>query len=233
MDNVSIRFKTLRVDENPGQLTCHDVVNIPGVYGVEIYNRIRREVEASNLLPWHKNHHLVVDYRSFKDCPTIKYVIQDVCKLFKIIPIVRRVNVFRGGERGHLSTSDYKPFHHDKGAFIPGLKQNITVVVSFGATREVGFKYKGTETIISNVVTSGSIYAFCRDVNCEFQHGLLPANDKVTDTVNDRISIVVWGYNQDLDITTSRVSSVNMRPNYAELGLAKRRRLPNSRHKNT
>ena len=48
----------------------------------------------------------------------------------------------------YVDSSDWKPFHHDSAAFNAqrARNQNITVGVSFGATRELAFLHAGNGT---------------------------------------------------------------------------------------
>lgn len=220
-------------------ITCHDVVNVPKIYDMSVYKKVVKELNDYNeenngklIIPWHKGNHLIANDRhkhgAWKsECPTITSLISDMCNAFNVTANATRVNVY--------SNTDNKPFHHDRSAFTPGLTQNFTIALSLGATREIGFKYAKYKkephkswtpfprslpsVIISNVCENGSIYAFARDVNCEFQHGVI-GNDTANETEPgpDRVSIIVWGTKYDMDISNSRVSSRSL-PTPFELGV--------------
>lgn len=240
-DPVSFRNGILRNT----LFTVHDIVQIPSVYDIETYTLVTNELENANdtgnlIVPWHKANHLVANDRHRggqwkEECPTIRKIIDEIATGFNITPNATRVNIYRSGESGHWGQSDSKPFHHDRSATTPGLAQNITVGVSLGSEREIAFKHtkrkRSTDdkwhnirsgTVISTVCSSGSIYAFARDVNCEFQHGVLPAHGQFgTSNDYDRISIIVWGTSYTMDVTDSRVSKRNI-PSHNELGVARR-----------
>lgn len=228
-------------------LTANDVINVPKVYDMSVFNDVVNELFTYNkshnnklLVPWHKGNHLVANDRHMggawkKSCPTVEALISDMCNAFNVTAAATRVNVYSADGRFH--TPDIKPFHHDRSAFTPGLSQNITISLSLGATREVAFKYTKFKAdperpwmfvnskrstvppvVLSNVCDNGSIYAFSRDVNCEFQHGLLPHNERLFKSDRDRVSIIVWGTRKDMDVSQSRVSHRAI-PSPYELGV--------------
>lgn len=204
--------------------TANDIITVPSAYDDQTHKNLLKEIYTCNeknkgklLIPWHKNTHLIANDRlkggRWKDeCPIFNSLIDDMCNSFNVTPNATRINIYKGGDE-----PDYKPFHHDRAAFTPGLSQNITIGLSFGATREIAFKhakYKKSveskwkffpkhvpQTIISFPCRNGSIYSFSRDVNCEFQHGVLWGTCK-----EDRISIIVWGTKYDLDVSQSKIS---------------------------
>jgi hypothetical protein len=221
------------------QFTVHDIIQIPAVYDMETYKSVVAELTVVNdnsngklIIPWHKKNHLVVNdkYRNgqWKDeCPAINKIIDDIASGFNITVNNTRVNIYRSGESGRWGHSDIKPFHHDD-----NITQNMTFGVSLGCEREIAFKQTKRKkcpdskwrnipsgTIISTVASPGSIYAFARDVNCEFQHGILPVHGSFGNSLPsfDRISIVVWGTSYTMDTRDSRVSHNNI-PSSIELG---------------
>lgn len=227
------------------KFTVHDVVHIPCVYNMETYMSLADELESINersrgklLIPWHKANHLIANDKykggSWKnECPTFQKIIDDITNGFNIAANATRVNIYRSGENGRWGQSESKPFHHDRAAKTPGLSQNITVGVSLGRDREVAFRHTKKKkspddpwyhirsgALISTTCRSGSIYAFARDVNCEFQHGVLPSRHEDHDDL-DRISIIVWGTHYTLDKKDSRVSHRNI-PTARELGIRER-----------
>jgi hypothetical protein len=230
------------------RLRTFDANDVPNVYGMKTFNDVTRELHDYNtannnklLVPWHKGSHLVANDKHRggawkKDCPTVEALINDMCNAFNVTAVSTRVNVYSLDGRHHVP--DIKPFHHDRSASTPGLSQNLTISLSLGATREIGFKYVKYKAepdrrwmfvtpkryvvppvVISNVCESGSIYAFARDVNCEWQHGVLASNDSIYLNNRDRVSIIVWGTRNDMDMTQSRISK-RMIPSPFELGIS-------------
>ena len=52
---------------------------------------------------------------------------------------------------------------------------------------------------------NGSMYAFGRDVNVEWRHGVVPLPQEQVQTRGGRISIIAWGWVEQVDIDQSRV----------------------------
>lgn len=224
--------------------TTNDIVHIPLVYDLETYAMVLEELEAANensngklLVPWHKANHLIANDKhrggAWKnECPTFQTIVDDIATGFNITPNATRINLYRSGEYGRWGHSETKPWHHDRSAKVPGLSQNITIGVSLGASREVAFKHTKRKAspddkwyniksgaVVSTVCDSGSIYAFSRDVNCEFQHAVLPSHGQFgSDNDNDRLSIIVWGTSPTMDVKDSRVSTRDI-PSARELGV--------------
>jgi hypothetical protein len=229
------------------RFTVHDVVHIPSVYNIETYMSLLNELETANinskgklLNPWHKANHLIANDKhrggAWKnECPTFQAIIDDISQGFNITANATRVNIYRSGENGRWGHSETKPWHHDRSAKTPGLSQNITVGVSLGCDRELAFKHAKKKkspddkwynirsgAVVSTVCNSGSIYAFSRDVNCEFQHAVLPVHGQFgANNDFDRVSIIVWGTSYTMDVADSRVSKSNI-PSSRELGVSDR-----------
>jgi hypothetical protein len=98
-----------------------------------------------------------------------------------------RLNVYE-------DTSQWKPFHHDAAALKAdkGNTQNFTVAVSFGATRDAAFEHAETKTTISIPQPDGCVYAFSKDTNIIWRHGIL--QELPIRVSACRISIIAWGY---------------------------------------
>merc|ERR1719401_2331598 len=80
--------------------------------------------------------------------------------------------------------ADWKPYHHDSAAFNPqrARNQNCTIGISFGASRELGFRHAKTGEYLYFPQTNGMLFFFGRDANIRQQHG------------KGRISIILWGW---------------------------------------
>ena len=199
-------------DLNPKQftipITSRDVVLCPTVFSDyapgEIYTRLINEmnkcgVPKDQLLKlWHGNdkiegtHLICDDKRRWKDrCPTFELVINRLKDYFRMNIQATRLNWY-------ADTSQWKPYHHDSAYVNPekAAVQNFTVAVSFGCTRMAAFEHATTKTTLSLPQPDGSIYAFCKDTNGIWRHGIL--QDKV---VRDegRISIIAWGWVNDME----------------------------------
>eukprot|EP00941_MAST-03F_sp_MAST-3F-sp1_P000592 g592.t1 len=152
--------------------------------------------EIGVLKRWHGDSHFIADskFKPDETHPIFNRIVKTLCDVFQVKPDATRINMF-------VSGADYKPFHHDAAAFKLELakRQNIAVVASFGATREISFSHAKTKTTVNIELPHGSVYSFGNAVNCAWRHGIpaqyrkgekMPSNFGVDST---RISVVVWG----------------------------------------
>lgn len=184
-------------------LTTRDVLLAPHVFNDfapgELYSKLVEELNSCGIPPekllkmWHGNDkiegtHLIADDKTrWKDtCPTFKLVIDRLRKFFDMDIQATRFNWYK-------DTSQWKPFHFDAAAVKPEKAdvQNFTVAVSFGATREAAFEHADTKTVVSLPQPDGWIYAFAKDTNIIWRHGIL--QDKVI-REEGRISVIAWGW---------------------------------------
>lgn len=123
-----------------------DVVIVPNFFCEEddwsLYYQLIEEMRGvqatgtkqSEWISWHEGAHLIT--KNPTDCPSFKAIQDKISAYFNITQksVGTRFNWYR-------DSSDWKPFHHDSAAFNPqrAQNQNITVGVSFGATRELAF----------------------------------------------------------------------------------------------
>ena len=82
--------------------------------------------------------------------------------------------------------------------------------------REVGFLHARNASVVSMPQPNGSCYAFGRDVNMEWKHGVLPVRPEARKQLEDatghdesgqavgRISIIAWGW-VDQTVAESRI----------------------------
>ena len=117
----------------------------------------------------------------------------------------------------YRDASDWKPFHHDSAAFNRqrAKTQDITVGISFGASRELAFLHaEAAETKRAREAAgipkdaqciappmrvyfpqeNGMAFSFGRDVNIRWKHGINALTpEEQNDDGRGRISIVLWG----------------------------------------
>ena len=158
-------------------------------------------------IPWHEGAHLIV--KDPTSSPTFQKIIDKLCTYFSIRrqSIGTRFNWYR-------DSSDWKPFHHDSAAFNPqrAKNQNITVGVSFGATRELAFVRAYEKESIDDMQheefqshhgnrkkvriyfpqTNNGVFSFGRDANILWKHGVNALAPEDQDG-KGRISIILWG----------------------------------------
>ena len=179
-------------------LTSRDVVLVPNLFAdfapLELYDRLKYEIMTCGvpsdqlLKPWHGGTHLIADdHTSWKNnAPTFKMILDRIRSFFDMDIKATRFNLYE-------DTSQWKAFHHDAAALKPekARVQNFTVAVSFGATRDAAFEEVTSKKIISMPQPDGTIYAFAKDTNILWKHGILQEKDI---RYEGRISVIAWGY---------------------------------------
>lgn len=184
-------------------ITSKDLVLAPNVFSdyqpYEIYDKLLYEInncgipEEDLFKMWHGNdkidgtHLIVDDHLHWKDkCPTFRLVLERIAQYFKMNIKSTRFNYYK-------DTFQWKPFHHDAAAINPqkAKNQNFTVAVSFGVTRDAALEHAKTRTVISSPQPDGCIYAFSKDTNVIWRHGILQEQNPQE---LGRISIIAWGW---------------------------------------
>ena len=207
-------------------IEVRDVILIPNLFcddkDMSIYKKLLSEIISTGLTDvfklWHGDTHLIADDNAFniapngehikwkEMCPTFNMIVEKMAKYFKMEVKATRFNLYQDG-------NDFKPKHFDAAAVDPqkARTQNLTVAVSFGITRDVEFEHAKTRTTIRIPLPNGYTYAFARDTNILFRHGIPPLpcalrdkmasqpKEQVNNAIkgdtksNGRISIVAWG----------------------------------------
>ena len=137
---------------------------------------------------WHGDTHWIADdHRKWKSmCPTFTIVVDKLQHYFRMDVKATRLNWYR-------DTSEWKPFHHDAAAVDEkkAKTQNMTIGISFGATRDVTFEHATTKTTVTIPLSNGITYGFGSQVNLNWRHGI-PQEKEVKN--EGRISIILWGW---------------------------------------
>ena len=178
------------------------------------------EQKGGLFVSWHGDSHLIADDkrkggRWKEESPAFRAVIKEMERYFPGFHIqATRFNWYR-------DDSEWKPYHHDAAAIKPRFAkiQNITVAASFGATRDASFQHaRHTDVTLDLSLPNGSMYAFSRETNKIWKHGITAAkkpennggrkgnakpgcrrevegDDKTEDGGRlGRISIIAWGW---------------------------------------
>ncbi len=139
---------------------------------------------------WHGDTHLIADDKIHwkEDVPTFQNIIVAIEKYFNFNTMSTRFNLYQNSD-------DWKPFHHDAAAIKPHIaeKQNTTIAISFGATRETAFQFNDNKCVVSFPLEDNSVYLFGKDVNIQWKHGI-PQIPKDKFSEEKRISIILWGW---------------------------------------
>ena len=173
------------------------------------YEALLSELNASGVqslfVEWHGDSHVIADDKKAggkwkQNSPTFQKVVAQIRNYFDMDIKATRFNWYRNAD-------DWKPFHHDAAALKPNFArmQNCTVAASFGDEREIGFQHAKNKTMVSLPQPNGSMYAFGRDVNIEWRHGVMPVPIEDGTTRGGRISIVCWGWVDQVDVDRSRI----------------------------
>jgi hypothetical protein len=185
----------LGTDKLTTEIASRDVLIVPNLFPEkDLYDKLVHEIESCGvpqedlLKPWHGDNHLIVDDHKpwKKNAPTFAMVVQRIRDFFSMDIKATRLNWYK-------DTSNWKPFHHDASAVKEekAKTQNFTVAVSFGATRDAAFEEVKSKTVVSMPQPNGTIYAFAKDTNVLWKHGIL----KEPETREEgRISIICWGW---------------------------------------
>ncbi len=162
----------------------------------EMFDKLMTEIQkCSEKNPelwklWHGDTHFIADDKIEwkQDVPSFQEIIDNIEKFFNFKTISTRFNLYENSDH-------WKPFHHDAAAIKPHIaeKQNTTIAISFGATRETAFQFNDNKCVVSFPLKDNSVYVFGKDVNINWKHGIpqLP-KDKFSD--EKRISIILWGW---------------------------------------
>jgi len=180
-------------------LTNRDVVIATNVFPSGTSRKVTNEVQfyrnnhPDDFKRWHENTHFIADdgMQWKRHCPEFNKAIGMVADYFGMQIKATRLNIYDNG-------MDWKPFHHDAAAIKPekALTQNFTVGISFGATRSIAFQYGPVRTtttnqpVVSIPLHDGMCYAFSKDTNCIWKHGI-PQEPQQT---GERISLIIWGF---------------------------------------
>ena len=190
-DNTNTEFTTRDVILMPADLFCEES-------DLTIYNSLLEEMKN---IPdndklwklWHGDtHHIADDHLNWKkDCPTFNKVLDTIQNHFNMDIKATRFNWYK-------NPSEWKPFHFDAAAVDPkkSKTQNFTVGISFGAERDISFQVASNQkeherAVVSFPLKNGQGYAFCRDLNTLWRHGV--PQTKIQQECG-RISIIAWGW---------------------------------------
>jgi len=140
-------------------------------------------IQNQNIINWSKHYKI--------ENPTISKTFNNIIdclqKYFKIKVLATRINYY--------TYDNYKPLHHDAHSFSNGDKENITIGLSLGDSRNLIFKHVESSSIFSFPQNNGDVFYFDYLTNKKFQHGISKNTSKNTSNLNSkgRISIILWG----------------------------------------
>lgn len=142
-----------------------------------LFNKIKEEINDQEPVNWSK--HLKYENPEFSQ--TFKEIVDKMAIYFGVKVLQTRLNYYHDG-------TDWKPLHHDSHAY-GDKEENFTMGASFGASRELLFLHKESESKFTFPQNNGDVFAFNKEVNQKFMHGV----PKKTGKIGDRLSIIAWG----------------------------------------
>jgi hypothetical protein len=180
--------------DDTNSLSERDVFLCPNIFtNNDYYNTLLQEIKnigKNDILKlWHGDtHYIVDDHINWKQlCPKFTEIINILKEYFGIDVKATRFNLYE-------NSNHFKPYHFDAAAFDEEKAkiQNITIGVSFGATRDIAFESIKDKTVVSIPLLNCTAYAFAKDININWKHGVPQVHpDKAFN--KGRISIIAWG----------------------------------------
>ena len=145
-----------------------------------IFNNILGELtreEELKFVNWSK--HYKIENPRFSD--TFNKIIEQISKIFDVTVCETRLNYYK-------DRNDWKPLHHDSHAYGNNIREDFTIGISFGASRELLFVHEKSGNGFKFPQGNGDVFAFDHNVNKDFLHGVT----KSIKEVGPRISLVAW-----------------------------------------
>lgn len=144
-----------------------------------IFDKLKKDLDSNGkMISWSK--HFKHEDPSFSE--TFNDIINKMADYFKVKVLVTRLNYYPNGD-------SWKPMHKDKNAHSNDCEEDFTMGASFGASRILEFKHDSSEKTFKFPQNNGDIFAFSKDINMNFIHGV----PKASDLVGPRFSVIAWG----------------------------------------
>ena len=184
--------KVMLNKNDTNNISERDVFLCPNIFTGSYYDVLLNEIKEIGkddiFKLWHGDtHYIVDDHINWKKlCPKFMETINIVKEYFGIEVKATRFNFYE-------NSNHFKPYHFDAAAFDEQKAkfQNITIGISFGATREIAFEHAVSKNTVSFPLVNGMVYGFSKQVNIDWRHGI----PQVQPYSNQgRISIIIWGY---------------------------------------
>jgi hypothetical protein len=184
-NNIRIRISTdPKLVETVGD---NDVIIVPNLFNdPTIHKGLLAEVKGKELfkLCHGDNHFIADDDLEWKDdSPIFLSVVDKIKNYFTMDVKLTRLNLYANSQQ-------WKPYHFDAVELDETDTPNCTVGASFGETRTISFEHDRTRMIIDFPLPDGSIYAFGKNINTEWRHGV---PEPVEKSDAGRTSIIAWG----------------------------------------
>jgi len=188
--DMTVRFNETRIGAG-------DISILDGKFSDQTYKDLKNEIDSVKesqpdlLKLWHGDTHYIADDKmNWKaSCPTFDKVVSQIADRFSMDVKATRFNWYADGY-------EWKPYHHDAAAVKKdkAATQNFTVGVSFGGTRDISFRHARGSATVNFPMADGMVYAFGKDMNIKWRHGVPQLPPSVAADALPRISIILWGW---------------------------------------
>jgi len=144
------------------------------------FNKLKDEIMAKNLniINWNEHYKL--------ENPTgisiFEEIVSKVSTTLQVKVKATRINYYSNG-------NDWKTYHRDSHKIVDGEREDITIGISLGASRELSFLHMTSNNKFSFPQNNGDLFAFTDIVNASFKHGVPRAKRNI----GERFSIIIWG----------------------------------------
>lgn len=145
-----------------------------------LFDKLKEEMKEkkSNIVNWDVHYKL----ENPQDLTTFEEIVNRVSKALQVKVKATRINYYSNG-------NDWKHYHRDSHKIVDGEREDITIGISLGASRELSFLHVASNNKFSFPQNNGDLFAFTDEVNADFKHGV----PKTKASVGERFSIIIWG----------------------------------------
>jgi hypothetical protein len=157
------------------------------------FDKLKEEITMRNLNIVNWSAHYKLENPS--GIKIFEEIVDKVSKTLQVKVKATRINYYANG-------TDWKPYHRDSHKTVDGEREDITIGISIGASRELSFLHVASNKKFSFPQNNGDLFAFTDIVNESFKHGV----PKTKATIGERFSIIIWG-KQMIDMKDQQLKS--------------------------
>jgi len=145
-----------------------------------LFDKLKEQMKEkkANVINWDVHYKL----ENPQDLAIFEEIVSKVSKALQVKVKATRINYYSNG-------NDWKHYHRDSHKIVDGEREDITIGISLGASRELSFLHVASNNKFSFPQNNGDLFAFTDEVNADFKHGI----PKTKANVGERFSIIIWG----------------------------------------
>lgn len=144
------------------------------------FDKLKEEITSKNLNIVNWNEHYKLENPT--GISVFEEIVSKVSAALQVKVKATRINYYANG-------NDWKTYHRDSHKMVDGEREDITIGISLGASRELSFLHVASNKKFSFPQNNGDLFAFTDTVNASFKHGV----PKAKGIVGERFSIIIWG----------------------------------------